>query len=136
MTILSQHNLVSGISRPTFVCWKSTMETPKQCMNPVQSFEYRHRMTSLTSSWCLYCCLCTNFSHSSGVSIVDFEQVNVRWMVYKFWISKFLVSTFSENICFKLFQICILTVQVRHTLLYLTLFSYFTREDFICFILF
>ena len=40
------------------------METPKQRMNPVQSYEYRHRMTSLTPSWCLYWCLCTNFSHS------------------------------------------------------------------------
>ena len=30
----------------------------------------------MTSLWCLYCYLCTDFTHCSGDSIVDFEQVN------------------------------------------------------------
>ena len=39
------------------------------------------RMTSLTSYWCLYCYLWTNFTQCSGVSTVDFEQVNANWDV-------------------------------------------------------
>ena len=35
--------------------------------------------TSSMSSWCLYCLLRTNFTHCSGVSFVDFEQVNTSW---------------------------------------------------------
>ena len=32
---------------------------------------------SLTSFWFLYCELWTNFTHCSGVLVVDFDQVNV-----------------------------------------------------------
>ena len=34
------------------------------------------RTMSLTSFWCLYCWLWKEFTHCSGVSIVDFGQVN------------------------------------------------------------
>ena len=38
-------------------------------------------MPSLTSFWCLYCQLGTDFTSFSNVSIVVFEQVNVSWEV-------------------------------------------------------
>ena len=38
------------------------------------------RTTSLKSFWCLYCQLWTNFTHCSGVSIADFEKVNLGWV--------------------------------------------------------
>ena len=33
-------------------------------------------MMSMTLIWCLYCWLTTDLTHSSGISIGDFEQVN------------------------------------------------------------
>ena len=30
--------------------------------------------------WCLYYEPGTNFKHSSGISILDFKQVNVNWV--------------------------------------------------------
>ena len=38
------------------------------------------RTTPLASFWCFQCELWTYFTPFSGVSIVDFEQVNVRWV--------------------------------------------------------
>ena len=35
------------------------------------------KTTSLTSFWCLYCQLWNDFTHCSGASIVELEQVNV-----------------------------------------------------------
>ena len=40
--------------------------------------DIRTRLMSAFS--CLYCYLCTYFTPSSKVSIVDFEQVNVDWV--------------------------------------------------------
>ena len=37
-------------------------------------------MTSLTSVWCCYFWLWTDFTHCSGVSIVDFQQVHADWV--------------------------------------------------------
>ena len=37
------------------------------------------RTTSMTSFWFLYCWLWIDFTRSSGVSIVNFEQVNKSW---------------------------------------------------------
>ena len=50
----------------------------------IQSQQQKHeikdtRMTSLTSFCCLYCYFQTDFTYCSGVSIVDFEQVNAEW---------------------------------------------------------
>ena len=39
------------------------------------------RMILLTSFWFLYCYIWTDFTNCSRVSIVDFEQVNVGWVV-------------------------------------------------------
>ena len=36
---------------------------------------------SLKSLLCLYSLLSTDFSHFSGASIVDFEQVNAGWEI-------------------------------------------------------
>ena len=36
-----------------------------------------------TLLWCFYYWLWTNFTHCSGVSIIDFEQVNASW-VFRF----------------------------------------------------
>ena len=40
--------------------------------------------TSMTSFWCLYCKLWTNFTLRSHVSMVDFEQLNADWGAPKF----------------------------------------------------
>ena len=52
-------------------CPRLTVGTPKQ------------DVTSLTSFWSLYCYRETDFTHGSGVSIVDFEPVNTSWIVWK-----------------------------------------------------
>ena len=38
-------------------------------------------LTSLTSFWCFYCRLLTYFTPFSRVSIVEFEQVNINWVL-------------------------------------------------------
>ena len=48
-------------------------------------------MASSMSFWCLYL-IRTDFTHCSGIPIVDFEQVNVVW------VEKTLVS--AKNYCF------------------------------------
>ena len=40
----------------------------------------RDTRTTPTSFWCLYCQLWTDFTHYSGVSILDFNHVNVCWV--------------------------------------------------------
>ena len=42
------------------------------------------RTTSMTSFWCLYRQLWKDFTYSSGVSIVDFEQVKAGWDINPF----------------------------------------------------
>ena len=44
-------------------------------------FKVNNKDTRTTSLfWCLYCLLWKDFSHCSGVSIVDFEQVSDGWV--------------------------------------------------------
>ena len=55
------------------------------------------RMTLLTSFCCFYCWLWTYFTSLPGVCIVDFEQANVRWvMFFSSWISHWYVSVFGN----------------------------------------
>ena len=39
------------------------------------------RTTSLTLFWCFYYLLYAHFTYFSSVSIIDFEQLNVSWVV-------------------------------------------------------
>ena len=39
------------------------------------------KATLMTSFWCIYCELCSDFKPFSSVSIINFEQVNVCWAV-------------------------------------------------------
>ena len=54
---------------------KSTTAAPQQSVKSVQIYT-----PELTSFWCLYCKLRTDFLHCFGVSIVDTEQVNAGWV--------------------------------------------------------
>ena len=38
-------------------------------------------MTSLMSFWCFYCYLRMDFTHCSGLPIVEFEKVTVDWKI-------------------------------------------------------
>ena len=51
--------------------------------NPFKVNNKNTRTTAVTSFWCCYCQLWTDFTHCSGVSIVDFEQINAGWVVVK-----------------------------------------------------
>ena len=55
---------------------KATRTNKRLYISSVNSFQ----LTSLTSFWCLYCYLRTDSTYCSGVSIIDFEQVNVGWV--------------------------------------------------------
>ena len=69
------------LSKPTFTCSKSTNGNTRTIMwNLFNVTNKDTRTMSLMSFWCLYCKLWTYFIHCSGVSIVDFEQVNTRWV--------------------------------------------------------
>ena len=39
------------------------------------------RTMSMTSFWCLYCQLWTDFTHCSDIFIFNFEQVNIDWKI-------------------------------------------------------
>ena len=58
------NNLQQQWNPAGFTCSKSTIETQEQCA---------------ASFLCLYFYLWTHFTHCSGVSIVNFEQVNADW---------------------------------------------------------
>ena len=66
-------------SELVFICLKSTIETLEKDMEYAQSFSIK------THQWCcsgvLIVKLATYFTLSSSVSIVDFEQINVSWVV-------------------------------------------------------
>ena len=47
-------------------------------------FKVNDKDTRTISSWCLYYKRWTDFIHSSGVLILDFEQVNVDWISFLF----------------------------------------------------
>ena len=49
------------------------------------------RMTPLTSCWCLYCLLWAWLAPFSSVSVVDFGQVNVGWVLV-ILMTKFLLT--------------------------------------------
>ena len=77
--------------KPVFTCSKSTVETQKECIKPVQSQQQRHQnhisgfilvplLLTLdrfhTLSQCFHCYRQIDFTQYSNVSIVNFEQVN------------------------------------------------------------
>ena len=43
----------------------------------------RIAMTSMMLFWCLYCQLWTHFTPFSNVSLVDFEQAHVCWIIFE-----------------------------------------------------
>ena len=68
------------------------METPEQCVVFVQSYNKDTRATSMAERRQGHCSgvlllTWTDFTYYSGVSIVDFKQVNASWVtktnVYK-----------------------------------------------------
>ena len=67
MPLKSLFNLGLNKLEAAFACWKSTMEAQIT------------RTTSWTSFWRLYCQLWADVAYCSGISIVDFEQVNAEW---------------------------------------------------------
>ena len=67
-------------TQPTFTCPKLTMKHQNNMQNLFKVNNEDTRMTSLTSVWCCYFWLWTDFTHCSGVSIVDFEQVHADWV--------------------------------------------------------
>ena len=73
-------------SQTAFTCSKSTMET---LIN-----NEKHQNDILVSLYKL----CTNFTRCSGVSIVDFEQVNAGWVSFlKIWKNHRVLSTNNLN---------------------------------------
>ena len=72
--------LLIATSQLTFTCSKSTIETLEKCVKYVQSqqnkkTEQRHwRRSGVSVTFEL-------FTPSYGVSIIDFEQVNVSWVI-------------------------------------------------------
>ena len=67
------------LTQPAFACSKPTMETPEKCV----------KITRKTAEWCQWLrsgVFIVNFkqiSHNfSGVSIVDFEQLNAGWELF------------------------------------------------------
>ena len=56
------------------------------------------RTTSMTSFWCLDCYLKTDFTHCSGVSIDDFEQVNFEWVEDFQTVQSSMKKSFLNNI--------------------------------------
>ena len=67
-------------TQPTFTCPRLTMKHQNNMQNLFKVNNEDTRMTSLTSIWCCYFWLWTDFTHCSGVSIVDFEQVHADWV--------------------------------------------------------
>ena len=73
-------------SQTAFTCSKSTMET---LVN-----NEKHQNDILESLYKL----CTNFTRCSGVSIVDFEQVNASWVNFlKIWKNHRVLSSNNLN---------------------------------------
>ena len=64
------------------------------------------RATSMTSCWCLYCWI--YFAHCSSVSIVDFEQVNVAWVI-------FLKKVFTYRKTSETFEVKTVAKQIKNT---------------------
>ena len=50
----------------------------------------------MTSLWCFYCSLSTYFTPFSSVSIIDFEQVNVRWTILDLAVKVNILPTKTE----------------------------------------
>ena len=61
-------------TQPAFTCSKSTMETPELFVFKVKNKDTRTK--SMMPYWCFYFKPWTDFTHYTGVSSVDFEQVN------------------------------------------------------------
>ena len=54
-------------------------KTPEQCKTLIKVDKKDTRTTLMASLWCLFCWLWTDFTHCSGVSIVDFQQASAGW---------------------------------------------------------
>ena len=67
-------NWLGNLSMLTFTCSKLTTETIEKSVKYVPA-------TSMKLFWCFYFEFWTYFTPFSGVSIVNFEQVNVSWDV-------------------------------------------------------
>ena len=77
-------SLIQHLFQATFFCWKSKTETPEQRVKSVKVNIQNIRTTSMMSFWFLYCWHITDFTHCSGVSIVDVEQANVAGFIFNF----------------------------------------------------
>ena len=64
--------------------------------NVSKLFKVDTKDTRMTSFWCLYYYLWTDFTHCSGDSIVDFEQANADWIIT----STFRLTQFSPVLHF------------------------------------
>ena len=76
-----------SLSHPTSICSNSTMETPKQCLESVQSSYKDTRTTTMTL-----------FTHYS-VTFVDFEQVNTGWVNINLLLYKIFQPALSRIFC-------------------------------------
>ena len=79
-TCYGQNRKRSFIIQLTFTFSKSTIETLK-VWNMFRVNNKNTRTTSLTFFRCFCCLLWTYFTYLSSISVVKFEQVNVRWAV-------------------------------------------------------
>ena len=81
-----------AIYSKAFACLKTRKKTQKQCVN---MFKVNHKGRRRTSTLfcCPYCELQKDPAHCFGVSILDFEQVNLGWVFIK---KNFLTKTFLQ----------------------------------------
>ena len=94
ISTFSHHSAMTPLR--AFTCLKLTMETPRKiCLKWTNKDT---RTTSMTSFWCLYCWLWTDFTHYSGVSIAVLKMemlVSLRYFL-RYWklVNKNLNLTF------------------------------------------
>ena len=71
------------VTKLTFTCSKSTRETLGKGVKYVQLNNKNTRTMPMMSFCCFHCYVWTYFTPCSNVSIVDFEQVNISWVLLK-----------------------------------------------------
>ena len=64
---------------PVLLVWSQKWKHWRNEWNMFKVNKKGTKTTSMTSFWCLYCWLWTNFANCFGVSITDFEQLNADW---------------------------------------------------------
>ena len=79
--LYNEYSLEECPIKPAFTWSKSTVEHQNNVWNLFTVNNKDTGRTSMASFWCLNCYLWTDFTHCSGVSIVDLEQVNAAWVV-------------------------------------------------------